>query len=126
MNDINVEVLLQQLQSDPGLFDSLTLGQVIRFVTLASQVKNDIILAQPANLPAAEAPAILPPSVTNFLGSSTELPPAYVERCWDILKDTIWDQATQPSEQINAAFAEHGHPMGLSKLPSISYKCTLH
>jgi hypothetical protein len=48
MNDINMEVLLQQLlQSDPGLFDCLTLGQVIRFVALASQVKNRVFQSSP-------------------------------------------------------------------------------
>jgi len=114
MSDINVEALLQQLQLNPDLFWTLTLGQIFCFISLASCLKDDILLTQPAKLSATNPPDILPPTITGFLGNSCDLPQAYVEQCWDILKDTIWDSAAISCDHLDSAFTQHGHHSGLS------------
>jgi hypothetical protein len=111
MAGVTLGELLQQLKASPLSFDGLTWEQVIQFVTLASKVKNDIILTQPASMPESEPPAVLPPSVAAFLGDSCKLAPAHVENCWKIMKGVIW--TTPPSIPVEPIFAEHGHQYGL-------------
>ena len=114
MSDINVEALLQQLQLNPDLFQTLTLGQIFHFISLASCLKDDILLTHPAKLSATNLPDVLPPTITGFLGNSCDLPQAYVEQCWDILKHTIWDSAAISCDHLDSAFTQHGHHSGLS------------
>lgn len=113
MSDINAEALLQQLQLNPDLFQALTLSQIFNFISLASRLKDDILLTQPAKVPATHPPTVLPPTITTFLGKACNLPQAHVEQCWDILKDTIWDPATV-SQNSDSAFPQHGYHSGLS------------
>jgi hypothetical protein len=111
MGDITIRQLLQQMKHIPPSSDNLTWEQVVQFVALASKVKNDIILAQPANVPESEPPDVLPPSVTAFLCDSCKLTPAHVEDCWKVMKGVVW--RTPPSISIETTFAEHGHQYGL-------------
>lgn len=85
--------------------------QIVDFVTLASRLNDPILLAQPAGISVTEPPAILPPSVAAFLGSSCNLTPPAVENCWKILKTTVWNYS---ESKVETAFAEHGVKHSLS------------
>ena len=87
--------------------------QIVDFVTLSSRLKDPILLAQPAGISVTEAPAVLPPSVAAFLGSSCNLTPPAVENCWKILKTTVWKYS---ESKVETAFADHGVKHGLSTL----------
>ena len=111
MGGVTLDELLQQFRSSPLSFNGLTWEQLVQFTTLASKVKNDIILTQPANVPESEPPDVLPPSVAAFLGDSCMLMPAQVEDCWKVMKGVVW--RTAPSIPVETIFAEHGHQYGL-------------
>ncbi|KAF8237528.1 hypothetical protein L208DRAFT_1217477, partial [Tricholoma matsutake] len=68
------------------------------FVTLALRLKDPILLAQPTGISVIKPPAILPPSVAAFLGSSCNLTPPAVKNCWKILKTTVWNYSESKVE----------------------------
>jgi len=89
------------------------LETVIRFISLASKLKNDILLVQPARVSATEPPEVLPPTIVAFLASTCEMPPADVRHCWDALKGTVWNRPNLLLDQSEGAFAAHGISRGL-------------
>jgi hypothetical protein len=98
-------------EPDSFSFHGLKWKQIFDFITFASRLKDPILLAQPAGISVDEAPAVLPPSVAAFLGSSCNLTPPAVENCWKILKITVWEYS---ESKVETAFAEHGVKHGLS------------
>ncbi|KAF8237251.1 hypothetical protein L208DRAFT_1517689, partial [Tricholoma matsutake] len=104
MSELDFEELVQQLH---GLifFQGLKWKQIVDFVTLASRLKDPILLAQPAGISVTEAPAVLLPSVAAFPASSCNLAPPAVESCWKIVKTTVWKYS---ESKVETAFAEHG------------------
>ncbi|KAF8060185.1 hypothetical protein FPV67DRAFT_1674149 [Lyophyllum atratum] len=107
MADISIKDISRLSEIHPRL----TLHQVMQFVTLARSLKDDILLTQPAVIPASDPPEILPPSVKTFLEDSCKISEECVEDCWEVLRSTIWHGVGVNREQD---FVEHGHPRGLT------------
>ncbi|KAF8057809.1 hypothetical protein FPV67DRAFT_1677039 [Lyophyllum atratum] len=106
MADISIKFMSRLCDIHPRL----TLRQVMQFVTLARSLKDDIILTQPAVIPASDPPEILPPSVKTFLEDSCKISEECVEDCWEVLRSTIWGVGVNREQD----FAEHGHSRGLT------------
>ncbi|KAJ7353282.1 hypothetical protein DFH08DRAFT_987489 [Mycena albidolilacea] len=78
------------LSQIPGLAESVTMDKAMSFVRLASQLKDEIILAQAADYDLAAAPTEIPENVRSFLGCATDMPEDFVSGCWSAFSDTIW------------------------------------
>jgi hypothetical protein len=87
-----------QLHKDLSTVDGLTLGQVNKFVRLAGQLKDDIILTQPANISPLFPPQYLPPTVVSFLCAGCNLSVNDVELLWRSLGTTIWHSVPSDSD----------------------------
>jgi hypothetical protein len=111
MGDIRLSVLFSLL--DDTLLNCLTLGSLVTFVTLASKLKDDILLTQPASHLATQPPDVLPPSIIHFLGGCCDLTPLHVGHCWDALKSVIWHGTELICNRSEALFTEYGHRRGL-------------
>jgi len=107
-HDIPLRDLIQLQEVHPDL----SLCQVMRFILLATRLKNDIILVQPADLKVDKAPDILPHSIKIFLEHSCLMSIPCVDSCWDTLKSFIWENPLQKTDQ--ELFSQHGHHLGLS------------
>ena len=89
------------LSQIPGLTESVTMEQVMSFVRLASQLKDEIILAQAKDYAPAAAPAEIPEHVRSFLGCATDMTEEFVAGCWGAFSDTIWsygDNSSSPGQ----------------------------
>jgi hypothetical protein len=107
--------LLQLIQANPTSFDGLTLGKILHFITCTSHLRDDILLTQPTTQPATAAPDVLPPSVATFLGAVLGIPQPFVDRCWTIFRNTVWDNDEQFIHQdLDGIFRQHGLPFGIS------------
>ena len=111
-----MEALLEQLQNHDGL-RQLSLAQIISFVNCASMLKRDIMQPQTPSTSGDEAPKYLPPSVSHFLSESLGIPNRYMEDCWTIFKDVVWDHpsAEESKQADDEAFKVHGQKRGLSE-----------
>ncbi|KAF8799392.1 hypothetical protein BYT27DRAFT_7227884 [Phlegmacium glaucopus] len=85
----------------------LSLQQILKFITLASKMKNDIILVQPNCIPGSDPPDVFPPSMTLFLKNSCGISESCVTSCWEALKSTIWyesDSFKDASESLDTFY----------------------
>ncbi|KAG1844952.1 hypothetical protein DFJ58DRAFT_731030 [Suillus subalutaceus] len=85
------------------------------FASLATGLKDDIILTQPATYNIREPPLFLPPSIVAFLSIACKLSPASVKVCWRVLKSSIWAGNFTVYEKMKDLFEMHGHPHGLTQ-----------
>src|SRR6267154_6127088 len=64
--------LLRLLEKDPDVISCLSLTTLVRFIILATNLKDDIILVlQSAAAPISEPPAVLSPAFNAFLAIGT-------------------------------------------------------
>ena len=98
----------------------LAIDQMFRFITLASKLKDDILLVQPSSVPLTRPPDILPPTIMVFLQKSCNMTENDIVCCWDILKSVIWYEAGSFSSDSEEYFAQHGHIMGLCMSVALS------
>jgi hypothetical protein len=108
---------LQDLTALSLNYPDLSFGQVQQFISLASKLRDDILLAQPSSVPALNPPDILPPTITTFLQKSCGISVSCVDKCWEALKSTIWNDSDPNHLEdsiscITQDFATHGHPLG--------------
>jgi hypothetical protein len=113
---VKLMTLLSAIQLQPA-FQGITLGNLMSFVVYAGKLKNDILLLQSVDHAPSIAPPILPQSVAMFLAKACGIASKeQIDFCWDLLKDMIWsEEPTISAEKEGAAFAEHGHGLGISK-----------
>lgn len=106
---------LQLLDQHPHLQHIKTL-QLLDFLRLASLLKRDIDLAQPARLDLEAAPEFLPHSVAQFLSNATGLSIEDVMVLWSVFKDEAWqlDSDAHRSSMEETAFKTHGWHLGIS------------
>ena len=109
MDNLDMQKILVLNEEHPDM----SLEQLIKFIMLASKLKNDIILVQPTSIPESHPPDILPPSITLFLQNSCTISEACVTSCWEALKSTVWYDSNKFKDTSESDFAEHSHPMGL-------------
>lgn len=100
-------------------YPELSFGQVQQFISLASRLKNDILLTQPSSVMAFNPPDVLPPSVSRFLQNSCAISVDCVVACWNALNLTIWNDAHTLENSLFQDFAAHGHSLGLCVLSAI-------
>jgi hypothetical protein len=106
-------ILLQHLQQElSNQSADISLHQLFSFVTLISRLRDDILLAQPANVSASVAPAILPPVIVEFISSCCDLPEDAVDCIWGVLKDMVWNGGYH--QDTLGSFFKHGLERGLS------------
>ncbi|KAG2051176.1 hypothetical protein BDR06DRAFT_824912, partial [Suillus hirtellus] len=60
------------------------------FASLATSLKDDIILTQPATHNIRKPPLFLLPSIVFFLSTACKLQVASVKTYWSVLKSSIW------------------------------------
>jgi hypothetical protein len=106
--------LLAQLKAQSDVFHSLTIGKIIQFVACAARLKDDIILTQPANISASQAPDHLPPSIKHFLGQACDIPENYTDACWNAFKDTVWNEGSSLQDGTEHHIRRHGYGLGIS------------
>ncbi|KAG1859229.1 hypothetical protein F4604DRAFT_1495511, partial [Suillus subluteus] len=92
----------------------LTLETIFTFASLATSLKDDIILTQPATHDIDEPPLFLPPSIVTFLSGACLLSLESVRMYWGALKNGIWADCFTISNKIKDLFDTHGHPYGFS------------
>ncbi|KAG2131112.1 hypothetical protein BD769DRAFT_1289491, partial [Suillus cothurnatus] len=66
------------------------LTSLFQFITLATLLKNNIILVEPSLSPTSDSLFIQSPAVTTFLSAGCSISPAEVNDAWFLLKDVIW------------------------------------
>lgn len=107
--------VLTLVQAHPNDLHGLTLPSLLSFLTCASRLKDDIILAQSSAVSSIIAPKSLPPTITSFLSDISVIPEAYVDDLWDVFKNSIWEGNVGPSQSdIDALFRTYGHHQGFS------------
>lgn len=96
---------------------SLTLPQLMEFLTRVSTLKRSILLAKRAGEPTDLPPDILPRLVQRFLAESIGIDIGAIPDAWVLLKEYAWVMPTLSAftEKENAAFHAHGWNMGLSE-----------
>ena len=113
MNDRHV---LSRLLS-PGQ-PVVSIDQILKFVGYASQLKDLILLAQPANYSLTSNRPVLPPAIGNFIGRACHIPIDLVARFWIALAHTVWNTDIRFSPMRNStfmsAFTTFGHDIGIS------------
>jgi hypothetical protein len=98
------------------------LPEVLAFITIASKIKNEILLVQDSGHDISKAPNHLSPSLIEFLASSCSLNVAQIPDLWHEHKDLIWkhdpliSEVTSP-KGIENIFREHGHQYGFCTNP---------
>ncbi|EFI27234.1 hypothetical protein CC1G_15062 [Coprinopsis cinerea okayama7 len=90
------------LSLDQSVSGSLGFKQLLMFINLASHLKREILLTQPAGQNPSVAPYALPPAVTTFLGTATSIPIGFIPDLWFRLREFIWNRvgSTEPLEEL--------------------------
>jgi hypothetical protein len=94
----------------------LSFDQVQWFISLASRLKDDILLTQPSSVLAFDPPDVLLPSVSTFLQNNCAISVDCVKACWEMLKSTIWIDAHSFEDSLIQDFVSYGHSLGLCML----------
>jgi hypothetical protein len=89
------------------------------FIHIARQLKNDIILTQPRDIPEDSPPAHLPPSVKMVLGRSCGIADEKVDELWSVLKVEVWDGQGIVPAKLDEVLTRNGIDVGL--LPNVLY-----
>ncbi len=112
MSSLRLQDMLLLIEQHP----ELSFGQVQQFISLASRLKDDILLTQPSSVLVLDPPDVLPPSVSTFLQNSCAMSVYCVEACWNTLNSTIWNDEHTLEDSLIQDFAAHGHSLGLCVL----------
>ena len=87
---------------------------LFNFIHIARQLRNDILLAQPAEEPEENPPEILPPSMTKLLAQSCEIQSTDVDVLWTQLRHLIWCKENILSDNTATAILDNGHALGFT------------
>ncbi|KAG1810711.1 hypothetical protein EV424DRAFT_1542829 [Suillus variegatus] len=105
--------LLCHLEQEPGTISNTSLTSLFQFITLATRLKNDIILVEPSLSPTSDPPFVLSPAVTVFLSAGCSISPAEVNDAWSLLKDVIWSGGI--TVDVGRLWETHGTQRGLAE-----------
>ncbi|KIJ13544.1 hypothetical protein PAXINDRAFT_163619 [Paxillus involutus ATCC 200175] len=75
---------------DEPVLQSLTISQLVMFLSISSNLKRYIQLVQPASHRSSTTPFHLPFSITSFLPEVTGMPTNSVSTCWRLLKEVTF------------------------------------
>jgi len=73
---------LATLASVSKLVPTITVVGLFDFIFIAKQLRDDVLLAQPAEESEADAPEILPPTMTRLFASACSIQFGEVEMLW--------------------------------------------
>lgn len=108
--------LLSQLQAHPVLC-RMTLDGLVTFSRLVGHLKRDIIQPQAiVDSNPRKPPPALPNSIALFIGNSLGIPVSDMDRCWDIMKNYVWEMPTTPLIPDDyLLFKYYGWKLGISE-----------
>ncbi|KAG1727376.1 uncharacterized protein EDB91DRAFT_1061168 [Suillus paluster] len=108
--------VLQTLQAELSPGSLLTFSSLFRFMTLASTLRNDILLVQAASHPSNTAPDFISPAINLFLAACCDLSESDVDVYWKVLKDVMWHSNGDifGIKDMFPLFANHGRQYGIS------------
>ena len=113
---------MERFTHHPAL-NSTSIHQIATFIRLASHLKRDILQPQPISQTTDQLPAILPPSVSQFIRNAVGIPLDMVPLFWDAIKDNVWfsPPAQGPaSVEDEHLFRTFGWKLGLSEFLCLS------
>jgi len=85
----------------------------MHFTTLASVLRNEILLPQPGtSFDSSWPPQYLPQSVRTFLANACEISLEYTDICWNSMKGLIWTGIFRNRDDTDT-FLKFGHPLGI-------------
>jgi CxC5 like cysteine cluster associated with KDZ transposases len=93
---------------------TLSIIGLFNFIHIAKQLRNDILLAQPAEEPEDEAPGVLPPSMTKLLADSCVISLEDVNLLWDELRLLIWGTYDFIVPHLDKVVLKYRHSLGLA------------
>ena len=101
----------------------ILLVQILKFIGYITQLKDNILLAQPANFSPIQSRPVLPPTIQAFIANACSLPIVLVNQLWVAIAPTAWntDIRFSPTQSLSfmSAYATYGHQAGLSMLSVI-------
>ena len=68
----------------------ISLVQILKFIGYITQLKDDILLAQPANFSPTKNRPVLPLTIQTFIANACGLPVELVNQLWVALAPTAW------------------------------------
>jgi hypothetical protein len=105
--------LLYHLEQEPDTISNTSLTSLFQFITLATLLKNNIILVEPSLSPTSDSLFIQSPAVTTFLSAGCSISPAEVNDAWFLLKDVIWSGGI--TVDVGQLWETHGTQRGVDK-----------
>jgi len=104
------DAIYDLLKKHPGLSGVIGIEKAMTFIRLTTRLKDEILFKQRPGHDPNEPPDELPENVKDFVGNAAEIPGAYVEGCWEVFRDTVW-QRDKNGNSIGAdakLFREYG------------------
>lgn len=86
------DTIYELLKKHPGLSGAIGIEKATAFIRLASRLKDEILFKQRPSHDPSKPPDELPQNVKNFLGNAAEIPDRYVQGCWEVFRDTVWQR----------------------------------
>ena len=103
-----------ELATISALVPTLSIIGLFNFIHIAKQLKDDILLAQPAEEPEHQAPEVLPPSVTKLLADSCRISLEDVALLWNELRVLVWGTHDFVASSLDNTIVKYGHGLGLA------------
>jgi len=108
--------MLQSLHHQLPNCSPPTFSTVFRFITLASGLKDNIILMQATSHHPDSAPLVLSPAIKLFLAGSCDISESDVDIYWKVLRNVVWHGDGGASSHVDMSlFAHHGWQHGISE-----------
>jgi len=96
----------------------VSISQLLRFIGYITQLKDIILLAQPADYCQVTNHPVLSPTICTFISLACGLSRDQVDHFWVALAPTAWntDVWFSPSQSTNfmSTFTAFGHELGIS------------
>jgi hypothetical protein len=108
---VRLAAIVDILRAEPALYENITLEQILLFLSIASNLREDIRQAQPLTHPLHETPSNLGVTISQFLSGCLGLSVDQVYTCWDALKEVVWGSVGSDEERIHFnrfLFCEYG------------------
>jgi hypothetical protein len=111
--------LVRLLQDDASGSFAFAISKIMRFTTLASGLRDDILLPQPGTyFDSSQPPQFLPLSVRTFLANACDISLEYTDICWNSMKGLVWMGIFKNQDNTDA-FLKFGHPLGIRQCPLV-------
>ncbi|KAG1890516.1 uncharacterized protein F5891DRAFT_964873, partial [Suillus fuscotomentosus] len=110
----NLNQLLQLLQCANPSGLKISLAAIFRFISLATSLKNDILLVQLGDQDLSKPPANLSPSLSCFLSASCDISIDDIPTFWFALKHVIWNEDCFGINDHLPTFSLYGHKHGIT------------